>query len=132
MTFRDPPPPKYFDPAVLEKIVRDAQNNNTQLGLLDREVGKSKAYLNKVGRHSELCLERRRIGLTTASCVLSCRQLKTRRAVAWRSTTWRKWRWKGYGEIGNEPAPIVADNSRPRFGIVSVPFLGRCIDENDV
>ncbi|KAG8909090.1 hypothetical protein FRC00_010791, partial [Tulasnella sp. 408] len=53
VTFRDPPPPKYFDPAVLEKIVRDAQNNNTQLGLLDREVGKSKAYLNKAVKDKE-------------------------------------------------------------------------------
>lgn len=53
VTFRDPPPPKYFDPAVLEKIVRDAQGNNTQLGLLDRDVGKSRAYLNKAVKDKE-------------------------------------------------------------------------------
>ncbi|KAG9009920.1 hypothetical protein FRB90_008085 [Tulasnella sp. 427] len=47
VTFRDPPPPKYFDPAVLEKIVREAQSSNTQLGLLDRDIGKSRTYLSK-------------------------------------------------------------------------------------
>lgn len=48
MTFRDPPPPKYFNPATLEKVVLAAQAQSTQLGMLDRELGISKTYLSKV------------------------------------------------------------------------------------
>lgn len=49
MTFKDAPPPKHFDPAILEKVVREAQAQGAQLGVVDREVGLNKTYLYKVG-----------------------------------------------------------------------------------
>ncbi|KAG8989424.1 hypothetical protein FRB95_003150 [Tulasnella sp. JGI-2019a] len=53
VTFRDPPPPKHFDPVVLERILADAQMQSAQLGMDDRMLGKSKAYIFKAVKDRE-------------------------------------------------------------------------------
>jgi len=53
VAFRDPPPPKYFDPVVLERILADAQMMGAQLAMDDRALGKSKPYLSKAVKDRE-------------------------------------------------------------------------------